>query len=388
MTDRYRRLVSLVTVWHVAASVCYYAVFAGTTFLRDAFALSSVGVGFVITSLTLGYAVFLLPLGVATDRFGEHRTLTVGLAGLAFSVALVATVPAYELLLLAAFLLGAFYGVATPGTNKAIFDNVEPERRHRAIGIKQIGPPLGSATSSVLVTGLVGVFVWQMGFLVAAAVGLAVAAVFYVAYTGGRTGGATYPDFRGLVGNRPYLVLAVAGTCLGGVFYTTSGYTVLYVEESIGAAVAAGGVVLAAMQVSSSVGRVVVGWLGDVLPGEPPGRVGSLLAVQTLGGSVLFLLVPHASTAIEAGVTFSFLGAFALGSIGLYYSFISIIVREERIGSASAGGQFAATFGGLFAPPVFGYLTDTVGYGAAWGFLGVLSLGAAGAVTVVVLASR
>lgn len=388
VTNRDWRLVSLITVWHIAASICYYAVFAGTTFLRDAFSLSSVSVGFVITSLMLGYAIFLLPIGVATDRYGEHRTLTVGLCGLAFSVALIAVVPTYGLVLVASFLLGSMYGVATPGTNKAIFDNVEPTRQHRAIGIKQIGPTLGSAISSVLVTGAVGVFFWQMGFLVAAVVGLGTASLFYMAYTRGSTTDDAYPDFHGLLDNHSYLLIVTAGICLGAVFYTTTGYTVLYVEESIGAVVAVGGLILALMQVFSSFGRIVAGWLGDTLPGDLPLRVGSIVSVQALGGGVLFLFVPVTDTPLEAGIVFSLLGLFALGSIGLYYSLISILVREDDIGSASAGGQFAATFGGLFAPPVFGYLTDTIGYGAGWSFLGGLSVISVGLVAVVILTSR
>jgi MFS family permease len=388
MTDRYRRLVAVITVWHVAASLCYYAVFAGTPLLRDAFGLSPVSVGFVITSASLGYATFLLPLGVATDRFGEHRTLTVGLLGLAVGVGLVAAAPSFPLVLVAAFLLGSCYGVATPGTNKAVFDNVAPARQHRAIGIKQVGPTLGSAAGSVLVTGLVGAFFWQMGFLVAAAVGVTVASGFYVAYTGGSTAETSYPDFRGLLANRSYLFLVAAGLCLGAVFYTTTGYTVLYVEESTGAAVAVGGLVLAGLQVSSSAGRVVSGWLGDTLPGEPSVRVGSILAVQALVGGALFLLLPATSTAVEAGVVFALLGLFALGSIGLYYSLVSLVVREDSIGSASAGGQFAATFGGLVTPPLFGYLTETIGYGAGWGLLGLLSSLAVVSVVAVVLSSR
>jgi MFS-type transporter involved in bile tolerance (Atg22 family) len=104
---------------------------------------------------------------------------------------------------------------------------------------------------------------------------------------------------------------------------------------------------------------------------------------------VLFLVaVPAASTPLEAGVVFALLGLFALGSVGLYYSFISIVVREDDIGSASAGGQFAATFGGLFAPPTFGYLAESIGYGAGWRFLGGLSLLAVGLVILVSVRSR
>lgn len=382
---RFWRLVSQITLWHVAASICYYATYAGTPLFRDAFSLSGFAVGLVIASLTLGYAVFLLPLGVATDRFGEHRTLTVGLFGLAFGVVLVAVAPTYGLLLVAAFVLGSAYGTATPGTNKAIFDNIEPDRQHRAIGIKQVGPTAGSAISAVLVTGLVGAFFWQLGFLVAAGVGAIVAALFYVTYTGDSTPAATYPDFRGLLENRAYLLLAIAGAFIGAGVYTTTGYTVLYVEESVGAAIATGGLVLALLQVFGSVGKVLSGWLADVVPGEPRVAIGSILAIQTFVGGVLFFTIATTNSAFGAGVVFSALGLFAFGSTGLYYSCISTVVDDEDIGAASAAGQLTATVGGLVAPPVFGYLVDASGYDAGWTLLGVLSLLAAGIVAVVAL---
>lgn len=388
MTERHWRLVSLITGWHVAASVCYYAVFAGSTFLREAFSLSGVAVGLVITALTLGYAVFLLPLGVATDRFGEHRTLPAGLLVLAVGVVSVAFAPTYGLVLAAAFVLGSAYGVATPGTNKAIFDNVDPGRQHGAIGVKQVGPPLGSAVSSLLVTGLVVAFVWQAGFLVAGGLGVVAAVLFARWYEGAGAVESSPPSFRGLLADRAYLLLVAAGSCLGAVFYTTTGYTVIYVEDSLGATVAVGGAVLALLQVASSVGRMVAGWLGDALPGEPRGRLGGILTAQVLGGGTLFVFLPLANTPVEAAVAFSLLGLLALGSTGIYYSLISVFVDDDTIGSASAGGQLAATSGGLFGPPVFGYLVDAIGYGAGWRYLGGLSFVAVGMVVVALVASR
>lgn len=375
------------TIWHVAASICYYAVYAGTPFFRDAYSLSSVDIGFVITALTLGYALFLLPIGVATDRFGERKTLAVGSFGLATGAVLVAIAPTYGLLLAASFGLGSMYGTATPGTNKAIFENVDPTRQHRAIGIKQIGPTAGSAISAILVTGLVGAFFWQMGFLVAAAFGILVTAGFYWTYPGTGTDVSTYPDVRILLTNRPYLLFVIVGICIGAGFYTTIGYTILYLEESLSVAVATAGVVLATLQVFGSVGKVSAGWLADVLPGDPRTMIGALLAVQTLIGGVLFFAVTAPSTAIGAGVVFSALGLSALGSTGLYYSCISTLVAKDDIGTASAVGQLAITVGGLFAPPAFGYLVDTVGYDAGWALLGVLSLIATGILATVVFSS-
>ncbi|THE65315.1 MFS transporter [Salinadaptatus halalkaliphilus] len=385
MGSRFWRIVTAVTVWHIAASVCYYAVYAGTPLFRDAFSLSGFEIGLVITSLTLGYALFLLPFGIATDRFGERRTLTGGLVGLSLGVFAVAIAPTYWLLLVAVFLLGSMYGSATPGTNKAIFDQVEPDRHHRAIGIKQIGPTMGSAIGAVLVTGLAGLVFWQFGFLLATAIGLVVAGGFVYAYRDVDEAEAASPDFRRLLSNRAYVVLLLAGVCLGAAFYTTTGYTVLFVDESVGATVATGGLVLAALQLSSSVGKVVVGTLADLLPGPARVRTGGLLVVQAFGGGVLFVVLPFAETPLTAGAAFVALGALIIGSTGLYYSCISTLVPDDELGAASAAGQLAVTVSGLFAPPTFGLLVDTSGYGAAWGFLGALSFLAAGFALLVVV---
>jgi MFS family permease len=385
MRTRFWRIVTVVTGWHIAASVCYYAVYAGTPLFREAFDLSGLEIGFVITALSLGYAVSLLPFGVATDRYGERYTLAGGLAGLALGVFAVAIAPTYPLLLVAAFLLGSMYGSATPGTNKAVFDQIEPERQHRALGIKQVGPTVGSALGAVVVTGLAGVFFWQFGFYVAAAVGLATSVVFYLVYRGSDRAEASVPDFRALLSNRTYLVLLLVGACLGSAFYTATGYTVLFVEDSVGATVGVAGLVLATLQVASSVGRIAAGTLADALPGLPRRRTGAIFAVQAAGGGVLFLMLPVSDSLLVVGGAFVGLGLSILGSVGLYYSVISTIVAEEELGAASAAGQLAVTASGLFAPPAFGYLVDTSGYVAAWSFLAGLSFVATVLVSLVAL---
>lgn len=385
MAGRFWRIVTAVTIWHIAASVCYYAVYAGTPLFRDAFSLSGVEVGLIITALTLGYAMFLLPFGIVTDRFGEHRTLTGGLAGLSLGILAVAIAPTYPLLLVAAFLLGTMYGSATPGTNKAIFDQIEAGRQYRAMGVKQIGPTIGGAIGALVVTGLAGVAFWQFGFLVAAAFGLLVTVVFGLVYRGGDGIEATYPDFRGLLSNPPYVVLLLAGVCIGSAFYTTTGYVVLFMNESIGSSVAVGGLALAVLQVSSSVGKVVTGTLADVLPGDPRTSMGAMIVVQAAGSAVLYVVLPLTSTPIAAGVVFAGIGVLVIGSTGLYYSYISTLVEHTELGAASAAGQLAMTVSGLFAPPLFGYLVDVSGYAPAWGFLGAMSFLAAILVVIVTL---
>ena len=386
MDRSYWRTVSLVTLWQVSASICYYTVFAATTFFRDEFGLSRFQVGLVVTTLTLGYALFLLPVGAITDRVGERKTLSLGLVGLAAGMVLVAGAPSYALLLVAVFLLGSVYSTAMPGTNKAVYDSIPPGRQNTAMGIKQVGVTGGSGISALLVTGLAGYLFWQAGFLIAAGVGLVVAVVFGVLYRGAGGGSTSRPDLRGLAGNRPYVLLVVAGLFLGAALFTTTGYTVLYVEESVGASVAFAGTVLAIVQLFGSGGRLLGGWLSDHLPGEPQTRIGAILLVQTVASAALFLVVARTSTEATAAVAFAALGFFVLGFTGVYYSVMATLVPAEQMGSATAGCQVALTSGALFAPPAFGYLADTATYRASWTLLAGVCLVAAVLVVAVIRA--
>ncbi|SIR62573.1 MFS transporter [Natronorubrum thiooxidans] len=379
MDRSYWRTVSLVTLWQVSASICYYAVFAATPFFRDEFGLSRFSVGLVVTALTLGYAIWLLPVGAVVDRFGEGRTLTLGLVGLAAGVTLVAGAPTYAALLAAVFVLGSLYATAMPGTNKAIYDTIPAGRQNLAIGIKQVGVTAGSGISALLVTGLAGILFWQAGFLLAAGVGVVVAGCFALWYPHRRDGGrASYPDFRGLLDNRPYRVFVAAGFFLGAALFTTTGYTVLYVEEAVGASVAFGGVVLALVQLFGSGGRLLTGWLSDTLPGDPQHRIGAILIVQALASAVLFVVVATTSSPWGAAIAFSALGFFVLGNTGVYYSYMATLVSADEMGGATAGGQLSLVAGSVVAPPAFGYLADTVGYRGSWWLLATGTVVAAG----------
>ncbi|WP_135305189.1 MFS transporter [Haloarcula amylovorans] len=375
MNRSYWRTVSLVTLWQVSASICYYTVFAATPFFRDVFGLSRFAVGLVITGLTLGYAVFLLPLGAATDLYGEHWVLSLGLLGLATGVLLVAGAPSYALLLGAVFVLGSTYGTAIPGTNKAVFDTIDPRRQNTAIGIKQVGVTAGSGISALLVTGLADAISWQAGFLVAGFLAILVAIAFFLLYDGGGDGGTgTFPDFRRLLSNAPYRALTAAGFFLGAALFTTTGYTILYIEESVGATVVFGGFVFALVQLFGSAGRVITGWIADVLPGDPQVRITTILIAQTLASAALFVVVATTTTPFASAVAFSALGFFVLGYTGVYYSCMATIVPADEMGGATAGGQLALITGALVAPPIFGHLADVFGYRVSWLFLAVGSV--------------
>ncbi|ELZ90786.1 MFS transporter [Haloferax volcanii] len=361
------RAVGSVAGWQTAASLCYYAIFAATGFVRDAFSVSESLVGLFLTAGLLGYTVFLFPSGAAVDGYGEKPVMVVGL--LALSVALVGVTfapPSYLLLLVTVALLGAAYSTAMPASNRGIVAAAPAGSKNLAMGLKQVGVTVGSGASSLVVTGVAVVAAWQVGFWAIAVFAAGYALVFATRYRGNPgTGRLERPRLAGLGGNRAYVALVAAGLFIGASIFSMLGYTVLYVQDVVGTGPALAGGVLAATQVTGSVGRIGAGSLADRLGG--PRGAATVALVQLAGAVALFsLLVGTGGSFALTIAVFVALGLTIHGSTGVFYSCLSGVVDDGDIGAATAGGQTALNVGGLVAPPLFGFVVESTGYGAGW----------------------
>ncbi len=375
-----RRLVGLVTGWQTVASSCYYAPFAATPFLSEAFGLSRFLVGVLVTTLTLGYTLALVPSGALVDTYGERPAFVSGLAGLGGGALAVTVAPSTVLLFAAAFVLGVAYATAMPATNRAIVAGVPAGRQGLAIGLKQVGVTAGSALSALVVaTAAPAVATWRVGLASLGVLAVAVAGLFAVGYAGSpAAGGPTLPDVGSLRGNRAYVALVAAGLCLGAGLFTAVGYLTLYLTESVGTTVGVAGGAFALAQVAGSAGRVGVGSVADRLGRRlswAPARAATLLLAGQAGvGAVLLAALalsppPGLTLALVAGV-----GLTVFGFTGLYYTALSALVDDREVGAATAGGQTALNVGALLAPPAFGLLADAGSYSLSWAALAAVVL--------------
>ncbi|MFB6069347.1 MAG: MFS transporter [Halobacterium sp.] len=371
--------VGLVGGWQLTASVCFYAIFAGTAFVRDTFGLSRTLVGVTVTATMLGYTLLLFAMGAAVDGYGERPVMIGGLLGLGVGAVGVAVAPSYPLLLVALLLVGAAYATAMPATNRAVLAVAPAGRRNLAMSIKQVGVTAGSGLSALVVTGVATTrFGWRGGFLVVAAVAFVVTLVFAVGYAGeGGSGSLSAPDVRTLLALPGYRLLVVAGLFFGAAVFCTTGYVVLHLTESVGAAAGFAGAVLALVQLTGSAGRIGGGALVDRLPASDARASAQVLVVQGVLAAALFVGVTLAETRLAAAVAFGALGVFTLGFPAIYYSCMTALVPDDRVGSATAVGQLTLNVGGLVAPPAFGYLVDSAGYATGWYALGACTVVAA-----------
>jgi len=381
------RGVSLVTGWQLTASLCFYTIFAATAFVRETFGVSRALTGLSVTAVMLGYTALLFGTGAAADAFGERPLMVYGLLALAGGTALVGIAPTFPILLLALITVGFAYAAARPATNRATLVVAPKGREALAMNVKQVGVTVGSAIAALLVTRIAATeFGWQAGFLVASGLAVVVAGLTAWRYEGKPGGGdLSFPDVRGLLDDPSYRGLIVSGVFLGAAVFTTTGYTVLHVTESVGAAAGVAGAVLATIQLTGSAGRLVGGELADRLPGRPERGPALVLTVQAALSAVGFLLVVAADSQAVSWAAFAFLGLFILGFPGVYYATMTALVDDDEVGAATAGGQTAINLGGLSAPPLFGLVVDLSGYDTGWTFTAGLAAIAAVVVWVMIL---
>lgn len=383
ITARTWRPVIAVAGWQVAASLCFYSLFAATAYFRDTFEISRTLVGVLVTVAMLGYTLNLFPSGAAVDGFGEKRVMLAGLVGLAVMAGLAGAAPSYVLLLGAAFLLGAFYATAMPASNRGIVTSAPPGRAGLAMGLKQIGVTLGSALAALVVAAVATIALWRWSFGVIAALGLLYALYFRTSYHGsGGHGRWAPPDLARLRGNRGYLLLVLAGGFLGAGVFTTVGYTLLYTNEATGLSMAAAGIVLAGVQTTGSFGRLGAGIAADRLRGGHGAAVVTIVLTVLAGVLCLVLAAGPLPPAVAVGLLLG-VGLTTLGATGVYYSCLTEMVAAGEVGAATAGGQTAINLGGMLAPPAFGYLADTAGYEAGWVLLAVCGFAAAALVAAI-----
>ncbi|MFC4246002.1 MFS transporter [Natribaculum luteum] len=378
------RSVAVVTGWQTTASLCYYTIFAATGFLRDTFSLSEALVGVFLTATLLGNTLLLFPSGAAVDGLGEKRMMAAGLVVLAIAAVGVSLAPTFGFLLGAGILLGGAYSTSMPASNRAIVASSPTGQQGLAMGLKQVGVTAGSGAASLLITGIATIATWEVGFWIVAILAGGYTLGFMILYDGSHGSGEfSLPDFSRLRANRAYVLLVASGLFVGASIFSMLGYTVLYVQDVTNASVAAGGIVLAVTQVTGSVSRIGAGNLADRLGGAS--GAATVAVGQMALGAALFAVIAGGDWPLPVVVVlFAGLGLSIHGSTGVYYSCLSELVDTDDIGGATAGGQTAINIGGIVAPPLFGLLIETSGYGIGWALLAGTTLAA----TVLLVAVR
>jgi MFS family permease len=364
-------ILALVTGSQAGASIVQQGLGSLGPALSATFNLNGAQLGLIFGMLIGGSAATTALAGAAVDAYGERRMILFTGVVMGFALLAAAAVPSYPWLLGCMLLAGIGYAASTPAGGRAILIWFTGDRGF-AMGIRQMGVPVGGVIGSLLLPFLAT----RGGYQLALAVGGVVTLLTAIAATlwyreppgGERVARSLRRIFRSMweVARDPRLIY-VTLTCMVLIVAQSSMLTFLAlslvadVKLSVGLAALA----LALAQIGASAGRLLWGAVSDkVFRGDRTTPLMIACGLVTLSAAATALL-PPGGTILALGVSFV-LGFAAAGWNGLHSAAQVEIGGAERAGSAlgvALTGLFAA---GTVAAPLFGAFADAHGFRAAW----------------------
>lgn len=149
-------------------------------FIKADLHLSNTQLGLALSAFAVPYAFFQIIGGFIGDRFGPRKVL--GIVGLLWALATVATGMAVGLTSLVAARLGLGFGegASFPTATTAMSKWMPADRRGLAQGITHSASRIGNAVAPIVIAGIIASLGWRVSFFITGAISLAWVVVWYM----------------------------------------------------------------------------------------------------------------------------------------------------------------------------------------------------------------
>lgn len=326
--------------------------------LAAALGVPAAVVGLQISLVYAGAMITSLLGGALTRRMGACRASQIALLLLGGGAALAAA-PTLATFALASLMMGLGYGLTNPAASHLLMRFAPAGRRGLIFSVKQSGVPLGGVLAGVCAPSLALMVGWQWALL--SLVLLAVAAALLLqtrraSWDRDRDPRAKwmrspFADIHLVWSNRPLRYLSLAGLCFACVQLCLSAFTVTLLVEDLQVGLLQAGLVMSAVQAAGVGGRLLWGWIADLL--RSAGAALVMVTSITVAGAVATSLMTPEWPFSMAAITLCVLGFSALGWNGVYLAEVARLAPAGRVASASGGSLFFTFSGVLFGPPAF-----------------------------------
>jgi len=327
-------------------------------FVRADYGVSYTELGIALTAFNLVSGVLQTPAGFLVDRIGARSLLVAGMMIGAAAFAVAGLVHSFWTMVAMFAVAGLGNTVYHPADYAILSQQVSSERTARAFSIHSFAGMVGSAFAPASLLFLQGVFGWRGAFILAAAVGVAVAGVVAIQrdeQVTTRVPPKTEEMTPWQLLMSPVILLNFAYfTLLSFVSAGIQNYTVVGLEALFGTPFAVGSSALSAYLILLAVGVLAGGFfVGRLKHRAAPLMAG--LAVAAVCMTAVSLL------GLGAGALIVLLG-FAGFMLGLGLPARDMVARE-----VTPAGAYGTVFGFLstgmnlawaVAPIVFGQLLD------------------------------
>lgn len=362
----------LATLSQISLAVIRMGIPALMPFIKEELKLSRTQVGFLTSILNVGTAAAGIPTGRAADRFGERVVIGYGsIAGGAviFGVKWIGSFAAFLPLLL---LTGFVNATSTPAGGKAVAGWFPGQERGFAMGVRQMGIPVGGAIAAITLPPLALSFGWRAAFVVAGLVTMVIgfaALRLYKEPPAGKVRASRGPAERvgDLLRRGEVLALLCYIFIMSGSQWSYLTYLELYLVETLGYSITLAAGLLAVAQICGAAGRILWGLVSDRFFDARRGPVllfvGAVAALMSMATGLL----PDTSSPWLVFPIVSLLGFTIQGWNGLSHTLAFELVNTRSAGLAVGVANTTGFLGVICLPPLYGLLVDRSGtYRTAW----------------------
>ena len=360
-----RRVALPLTVTFAVQALVAFAVYCAPVMAPaagPALGFAASAVGYYIAATYFGSMIGSAAAGGWIARFGPIRASQAGLALCLAGLGLAATAWP-PLVMLGGFVVGLGYGPTTPASSVILVRAAPPSMFSLVFSIKQTGVPAGGVLAGLLVPLLILAFGWQWGAVAIGAACLALALAIgpararYDVNLNPRAPVSLLSAFapvRMALGDARLRQMCIAGFVYGGVQITLVTYLVTFLVESFALSLVLAGLVMAASQVASVIGRVLWGALAD-RGGAATAARRTMLGLLGLGMGVSALAALSADPAWPRGLLFAYAAVFGATAVGWNGVWLAEIARlaPGRASEATGGCLFFTFLGVVVTPPIF-----------------------------------
>lgn len=387
--------------WHVlaagfAANAAFSAAISGLPAaavpLRDAYRLTTSGLGVALGAVGLGIAVSELPWGVLTDRIGDRRVLLSGLgltAAVLFWMAAFASpeggdVPSLAHLATCMGLLGLAGGSVNGSSGRAVMTWFADRERGLAMSIRQTAMPVGGAVGAIAVPAMTSGSGFRGAYLLLGAVCLAAAACCWRQIRSPRDRRGAPPDGRPPAKVQSPLarwdvwriVLAIGALCVAQIAVLS--FIAVFLHDVAGFGLVATSSAMVAYQVGAAVLRVGSGAWTDRRANRP-----SFLRHCCLVTMALFaVLAVLAATGADPGTGWALLLTTVAGGMvascwhGVAFTELAVRAGAAHVGTALGMGNTLAFASYFLTPLIVPVALSAGGWSAAWWLVAACALSA------------
>ncbi|MBN9505644.1 MAG: MFS transporter [Altererythrobacter sp.] len=339
--------------------------------------LSQTQIGIIAGGLSFTWAIAAFFYGRLSDSLGKRKILLV-LATLSFSLCsfLTGLASSFALLLGARLLMGAAEGGVMPISHAMVASEVDPKRRGLAQGVAQnLGSNLlGSFAAPVVLVAFAEAFSWRESFYLAGVPGIVSAIIMWFLLK--EPAPLPKPEtessmtIREAIKVRNMWICVVVGVLMVAHFVITWAFMPLYLVQTKGFDEITGSWIMGSLGIAAAIYSFVISGLSDVVGRKP---VMVILPFLSVVGPLAAMYYSGPATALAA----IFFVGWAVN--GIFPIFMATIPSESfrPLHHATVLGLAMGSceiLGGVFGPPVAGWLNDTFGVNSFLWMLMILAL--------------